>query len=82
MESLTLEVDDEWLSVHDLQEGLQVVPLGLLGVVEYVQLHLFSWLEHALPWLHVEDFVVEDVLFEGLLGSWLARISPRLHFDL
>ena len=36
MKSLSLEIDDHGLAIRDLKEGLQVVPLHLLGVVEYI----------------------------------------------
>ena len=43
MESLTFKFDAEGLTVQNLEEDAEVMLADLLGVVEYMQVHLFTW---------------------------------------
>ena len=43
VERLTFEFDTEGLTVQNLEEDAEVVLADLLGVVEYMQVHLFTW---------------------------------------
>ena len=36
MKRFSLEVDDHWLAVRDLEEGLEMMSLHLFRIVEYV----------------------------------------------
>ena len=43
MESLTLQIDDQWLAVDDLEEDFQIVKLYLFGIVVDSHVHLLTW---------------------------------------
>jgi hypothetical protein len=43
MESFSLQVYDEWLSVKNVEEDLQIVELYLFRVVIDANVHLLTW---------------------------------------
>ena len=55
---LTLELQAEWLSIHDLEEEVQVMLANFLGVVENVQVHLLTRCKRASSWLDLEDLLL------------------------
>ena len=81
VKSLTLELDAEWLTVHDLEEDAQVVLANLFRIVEHMQVHLLTRCKRASPWLDLEDLLVKDLLLKGLLFTWCTRVSPGFHLD-
>ena len=82
VECLTDEIDDEWLSIHDLKEGLEVMLLDFFWIIEDIQLHLLTWKKSSTARVNIEDLVIKDVLLKSLLRSWLTWICPLLHLNL
>lgn len=54
-ESLTLKLDDEWLSVFDFEAHVEVVSHHLLREVHHHKVHLCARCELAHAWLNLED---------------------------
>ena len=81
VQGFSLEVDDEWLTVSDGEENLQIVKLDFFGIVVNVDIHLLTWLKVAFLWLDQEDLLLQNMTFKSLFLSWFSRVSPWLHLD-
>lgn len=79
---LSLQLDDEWLSILYFKDYVEVVVHYLFRVVHHAKIHLCAGLELADSGLYSEDVLLENLSFEGLILSGSSCVYPRLHFYL
>jgi len=80
-ESLSLELDDKWLSILDLEAHVEMVGHHFFGEVHNHKVHLLARCELTCSRLNLEDVLVENLLFKRLFHGRSSGIDPRLHLD-
>jgi len=82
MQCFTFKLNSKRLTIHDLEEEVEVMFANFFGIVKHMQVHLLTRSQRASPWLNLKDFLVENFLLKGLFLAWSARVSPSFHLDL
>lgn len=77
-----MELDDEGLSVSDLEESVEMMFHNLLGEIHDGEVHLLARLKAAGSRLNLEDLLSKDLLLERELLRGDTGIYPRLEFNL
>jgi hypothetical protein len=80
MQSLTLQINNEWFTVSNCEENFQIVKFNFLGIVVNVHIHLLTRLEATFLRFNMEDLLFQNVTFKSLFLCWFTRISPWFHF--
>ena len=81
MKCLTFKFDAQGLTIENLEEDAEVVLPDFLGVVENMQVHLFTRRKRTPPRFNLEDLLVKNLLLKSLLLTRSTRVSPCFHVN-
>lgn len=81
MKGFTLKVDDQGLSVKNMEKYFEIMKLHFLRIVINIDVHLLSGKKASFTRFNLEDAFLQYMPLESLLLSRLARISPGFQLN-